>query len=97
MILRINRLGEVEARRKKIAVYLEEDLGRMLRIDVDGLGKALPHLLSILSQHGSSSVVLQALLNFPTEIFYFGGSNPLARCMDESMDADDSMDVEYLA
>ena len=97
MILRINRLGEVEARRKKIAVYLEEDLGRMLRIDVDGLGKALPRLLSILAQHGSASVVLQALLNFPTETFYFGGSNPLARCMDESMDADDSMDVEYLA
>lgn len=85
-ILRINRMGKVEARKRKLALYLEEDLGRLLQLDIDT--KLLPRLLGILAQQGSISTVLNVMQNLPSDLLCFCG---------EANGVDDSMDIEYIS
>mmetsp|Transcript_30394 Transcript_30394/g.55110 ORF Transcript_30394/g.55110 Transcript_30394/m.55110 type:complete len:297 (-) Transcript_30394:67-957(-) len=86
IILKINRMGKVEARRKKIALFLEEDLGRLLQIDMNP--KLLPRLLGILAQHGSISTLFRVSQHLPSEMLV---------CVDDPMEVDDPMDVEYIS
>lgn len=107
-LLKINRLGKVEARRTKIAMYLEEDLfGRLFSQTMDNNNnnvldynaKLCPHVLSILAQCGSIQGVFGVVRNLPSAIFATcsdnedDGMNGL--CMDED-EVVDCMEVEYL-
>lgn len=70
LTLNLNRtLGKVEARRRKLALFLGEDLGRALQIDMDP--KLLPRLLGILTQHGNISTVFSAMQNLSAEVLSF--------------------------
>ncbi|KAL7552408.1 hypothetical protein ACHAWF_015643 [Thalassiosira exigua] len=93
MILKINRMGPKEARRKKIALFLEEDFDRMLQIDFVELGKLLPLLLDILAQHSKTCTMFQLLQSFPSEVLLFQG---IGAESDVPCD-NDYMDVEYLS
>ena len=86
--MRINRLGKVQARRRKIALYLEEDLGRLLELDMDT--KVLPHILAILAQHGNISTMLRVMQNIPSVLSYHGMKY-------ENDSSDEPMDIEYLS
>ena len=88
VIMRINRLGKVQARRRKIALYLEEDLGRLLELDMDT--KVLPHILAILAQHGNISTMLRLMQNLPSVLYYHGMNN-------DNDSSDEPMDIEYLS
>lgn len=104
-LLKINRLGKVEARRTKVAMYLEEDLNSRLFTTMDNNNvldynaKLCPHVLSILAQCGSIHGVFGVVRNLPSAIF------TTTQCDDDndddgmtglSMDEDCSMEVEYL-
>lgn len=91
LILKINRLGRVEARRKKIALFLGEDLGRLLQIDMES--KLMPRLLGILSEHGSISTMFQLLQNLHSDVLLF----TCTKSHTDQMDVDDPMDIEYLS
>ncbi|KAL7450100.1 hypothetical protein ACHAXS_000222, partial [Conticribra weissflogii] len=54
-ILKINRLGKIEARRTKIAMYLEKHLSAILQLDMDTL--VLPRILCIIGQNGNMSTM----------------------------------------
>lgn len=82
-ILRINRLGKVEARRTKIAMYLEKHLNVLLQLDMDTL--VLPRMLCIIGQNGNMSTMYRLVQNLPSELFIISRAN-----------YDDPMDVEYL-
>jgi len=88
VIMRINRLGKVQARRRKIALYLEEDLGRLLELDMDT--KILPHILAILAQHGNNSTMLRVMQNIPSVLSYHGMNY-------DNDSSDEPMDIEYLS
>lgn len=88
-ILKINRMGRVEARRKKIALFLEEDVGRFLEEDVGRLldSKLLPLFLGIITQHGSLSTVFCLLQNLPSVV---------QAIKNETVSfTNESMDIEY--
>ena len=89
VLLKINRLGRKEARRAKVALYLEEDLGRLFELDIDA--RLCPDVVGILAQSGSLNGVFGVVKNLPSAIF--------SRC--ESSDGcdlrkEDCMEVEYL-
>eukprot|EP00571_Detonula_confervacea_P001648 CAMPEP_0172330254 /NCGR_PEP_ID=MMETSP1058-20130122/61307_1 /TAXON_ID=83371 /ORGANISM="Detonula confervacea, Strain CCMP 353" /LENGTH=213 /DNA_ID=CAMNT_0013047461 /DNA_START=2180 /DNA_END=2821 /DNA_ORIENTATION=- len=90
-VLKINRtLGKVEARRRKLALFLEEDLVRLMQIDMDP--KLLPRLLSILTQHGNISTMLCVMQNLSSEVLSF------QRVQDEINSClGDPMEFEYLS
>ena len=92
--MRINRLGKKEARRRKIALYIEEDIQRLLERDVDT--RLLPYVLEMLSQYGSMTTMLKLMQSLPS-ILYFQGINyeNNALVVNED-DEDDPMEVEYL-
>ena len=96
IMMKINRLGKKEARRKKIALYLEEDFGRLLHatrmIDM----KLLPRLAAILSQHGSLSIMYRLVQSFPSEVLFFQTMKDYCDVFEDSMDVDEHMDVEFL-
>ena len=87
-ILKINRLGKVEARRTKIAMFLEEDLGRLFQQNIDP--HLLPLILGILGQHGTNSSMFCAMRNLPSEVLFCQGN------CDRNPWCEDPMDVEYL-
>lgn len=100
LMLKINRLlGKKEARRKKIALYLEEDTRRLFSASVNIMHtKLMPRLLSILAQHGSLSTILCVVKSFPSEVPMFQGDvNVNTPFEDETMYIDESMDVEYIS
>mmetsp|Transcript_43948 Transcript_43948/g.92481 ORF Transcript_43948/g.92481 Transcript_43948/m.92481 type:complete len:292 (+) Transcript_43948:79-954(+) len=80
--LKINRMGKVAARRKKIALFLGEDLGRLLRMDLDT--KLLPRLLGILGNSGSIFTLFELIRHIPSDVLAYY----------DPMDIDDPMDVE---
>ncbi len=88
--MKINRLGRVEARRTKVALYLEEDLGRLFELDMDA--KLCPDVLGILAQVGSLDGMFGVVKNLPSAIF--------TQCDDGGGEVDlcreDCMEVEYL-
>ena len=84
-LLKINRLGRVEARRKKVALYLEEDLGRLFEMDVDA--RLCPDVLGVLARGGSLNGVFGVVKNLPSTI--------LTLC-DVEGHGEDSMEIEYL-
>ena len=88
-IMKINRLGAVKAKRRKIALYIEEDIGRLLNLDVDTT--LLPNILSMISQQGNTSTMLRLMQNLPS-ILYCQGIN-----QDNVWATDDAMDIEYLS
>ncbi|KAL7542999.1 hypothetical protein ACHAXR_012283 [Thalassiosira sp. AJA248-18] len=98
VILKINRtMGQVEARWKKIALYLEEDLGRLLNTTVDIMDtnvSTLPRLLALMAQHGTISGMFHVMQSIPSEILYFQGISDDTSPMEVD---DNSMDVEYLS
>ena len=105
-LLKINRLGRVEARKTKVALYLEEDLnGRLFTMmdnDID-YAKLCPDVLSILAQFGSINGMFDAVRNLPSAIFAHNVVNDDGMMMSSSLceedgDDDDRMDmeVEYL-
>jgi len=87
-LLKINRLGRMEARRTKVALYLEEDLGRLFELDMDA--RLCPEVLGILAQSGSLNGVFGVVKNLPWAIF--------TQCDDGGVDLceEDCMEVEYL-
>lgn len=87
MILKMNRMGKMEARRKKIALFLEEDMGRLLQIDMDS--KLLPMLLGILTNHCGVSTVFRLLQNLPSVVQGTKKEN--------ISHINDPMDIEYLS
>jgi hypothetical protein len=109
-LLKINRLGKVEARRTKVAMYLEEDLyGRLFsrttmdnnKNVLDYNAKLCPHVLSILAQCGSIHGVFGVVRNLHSAIF----TTTSTQCDGDydvgmtglCMDEDnDCMEVEYL-
>ncbi len=90
VLLRINRLGRLEARRTKVALYLEEDLGRLFELDIDA--RLCPDVLGILAQVGSLDGMFGVVKNLPSAIF--------TQCDDGGSEVDlcevDCMEVEYL-
>ena len=107
-LLKVNRLGKVEARRTKVAMYLEEDLNGRLFTTMDDNNvldynaKLCPHVLSILAQCGSIHGVFGVVRNLPSAIFttttqcdgdYDDEDGMTGLCMDED---NDCMEVEYL-
>ena len=92
--MRINRLGKKEARRRKIALYIEEDIQRLLERDVDT--RLLPYVLEMLSQYGSMTTMLKLMQSLPS-ILYFQGINYENNALVVNEDGEyDPMDVEYL-
>ena len=92
--MRINRLGKKEARRRKIALYIEEDIHRLLERDVDT--RLLPYVLEMLSQYGSMTTMLKLMQSLPS-ILYFQGINYENNALVVNEDGEyDPMDVEYL-
>lgn len=92
--MRINRLGKKEARRRKIALYIEEDIQRLLERDVDT--RLLPYVLEMLSQYGSMTTMLKLMQSLPS-ILYFQGINYENNALVVNEDGeDDPMEVEYL-
>ena len=92
--MRINRLGKKEARRRKIALYIEEDIHRLLERDVDT--RLLPFILEMLSQYGSMTTMLKLMQSLPS-ILFFQGINYENNALVVNEDGeDDPMDVEYL-
>ena len=92
--MRINRLGKKEARRRKIALYIEEDIHRLLERDVDT--RLLPYVLEMLSQYGSMTTMLKLMQSLPS-ILYFQGINYENNALVVNEDGeDDPMEVEYL-
>jgi hypothetical protein len=86
-LLKINRLGRVEARRTKVALYLEEDLGRLFEIDVDA--RLYPDIIGILAQSGLNGV-FGIVKNLPAAIFAQRDRDGCGLC------EEDCMEVEYL-
>ena len=92
--MRINRLGKKEARRRKIALYIEEDIHRLLERDVDT--RLLPYVLEMLSQYGSMTTMLKLMQSLPS-ILYFQGINYENNALVVNEDGEyDPMEVEYL-
>lgn len=98
-MLKINRIyGKVEARRKKVALFLEEDLWRLLRMDVDMMdAKLLPRLLGILAQHGSVSTLFGVVQHLPSNVLAYHGIDERNCSLHDSMDVGVPMDVEYVS
>ena len=91
--LSMNRLGKAAARRTKIALFLEEDLDRLLQMDLDS--KLLPGVLGMLAQQGRVSTLFRVLKHLPSEMLAFGGlNNRHAFRADEPMEVRDPMDVD---
>lgn len=92
VLLKINRLGRLEARRTKVALYLEEDLGRLFELDIDA--RLCPDVLGILAQVGSLDGMFGVVKNLPSAIFTQcddgGGGSEVELC------SEDCMEVEYL-
>ena len=89
VLLKINRLGRRKARQMKVAMYLEEDLGRLFELDLDA--RLCPDVLGVLSQSGSLNGVFGVVKNLPTAIFtQCDGDDGVDLCKD------DCMEVEYL-
>ena len=86
-ILTINRMGRVEARRKKIALYLEENPALLLQLELDQ--KLLPRMLAVLTLTDDISATFHVIHNLPS--VFFQGINT------ESDTAEEFMDVEYLS
>jgi len=91
-IMKINRLGAVKAKRRKIALYIEEDIGRLLNLDIDTT--LLPNILSIIGQQGNTSTMLRLMQNLPS-ILYCQGINRESN--DVWTNNDDAMDFAYLS
>lgn len=92
--MRINRLGKKEARRRKIALYIEEDIQKLLERDVET--RLLPFILEMLSQYGSMTTMLKLMQSLPS-ILFFQGINYENNALVVNEDGeDDPMDVEYL-
>jgi hypothetical protein len=92
--MRINRLGKKEARRRKIALYIEEDIHKLLERDIDT--RLLPCVLEMLSQYGSMTTMLKLMQSLPS-ILFFQGINYENNALVVNEDGeDDPMDVEYL-
>lgn len=95
-VLSINRMGKVEARRTKLALFLGEDLGELLEIDLDP--KLMPGLLGILAPKGHTSTLFRVMTHLSSEILSFRGLNHghVLHC-DDPMDVEDllGMDVEH--
>ena len=94
-LLKINRLGRVEARRTKVALYLEEDLnGRLFeQLDVVVDARLCPDVLGILAQSGSLNGVFGVVKNLPWAIFGGYDDDDGIGCLCEE---EDCMEVEYL-
>jgi len=98
-MLKINRIyGKVEARRKKVALFLDEDLGRLLRMDMNVMdAKLLPRLLGILAQHGSVSTLFGVVQHLPSNVLAYQGIDERNSSLHDSMDVGVPMDVEYVS
>lgn len=86
MIVKINRMGKVEARRKKLALFLEECLESLFLVDMDA--KLLPRMLGIIAYHGNISTMFRMMQH--SEVLFSQG-------FQDPMDVDDPMDVECLS
>ena len=89
-ILTINRMGIVDARRKKIALYIEEKLDA-LPLDMMNLdARLIPRMLSILTLTYNISATYHVIHELPSEAFVFHKIHN-----NITQDANDLMDVEY--
>ena len=93
--MRINRLGKYEARRRKIALYIEEDIQRLLERDVDT--RLLPYILEMLSQYGSLTTMLRLMQSLPSILFFQGINYENNAWLIDDENEVDAMDVEYLS
>lgn len=66
-ILQINRRGKVEARRAKVAIFLEEDLTRLFGLHLEK--RILPSVIEIMGQNCSLSTMFSLFQNM-SELFH---------------------------
>lgn len=90
-ILTINRMGIVDARRKKIAMYIEEKLEELLPLDMISLdARLIPRMLSILTLTYNISATYDVIHELPSEAFVYH------KIHDKMQDINDNlMNVEY--